>query len=91
MLRCGFLRHRTAGFESVRLFVDRAQLTRPEFTLQDDTAALVARICCRLDGIPLAIELAAARVRSLTLEQIVDRLDDRFQVLRGGSRTSGCS
>jgi len=74
-------------FEAVRLFVDRAALARPGFALGDENAYAVAHICQRLDGIPLAIELAAATVRSLTTEQIVERLDDRFQLLTGGART----
>lgn len=77
-----------ANSEAVRLFVDRAQQTQPQFALTDDNAADVAQICRRLDGIPLALELAAARVRLLTPRQIAERLDDRFRLLTGGSRTS---
>ncbi|MCY0962858.1 BTAD domain-containing putative transcriptional regulator [Streptomyces sp. H27-H5] len=69
-----------------RLFADRAAAARPGFTPHDDPAA-VAEICARLDGLPLAIELAAARLRLLTPRQIADRLDDRFRLLTGGSRT----
>ncbi|MEV6583316.1 BTAD domain-containing putative transcriptional regulator [Streptomyces sp. NPDC051582] len=69
-----------------RLFVDRAAAVRPGFTPADDPAA-VAEICARLDGLPLAIELAAARLRLLTPRQIADRLDDRFRLLTGGART----
>ncbi|MFG2618527.1 BTAD domain-containing putative transcriptional regulator [Streptomyces sp. NPDC048507] len=69
-----------------RLFADRAASARPGFTPADDPAA-VAEICARLDGLPLAIELAAARLRLLTPRQIADRLDDRFRLLTGGSRT----
>lgn len=76
-----------AGFESVRLFVERARTGQPSFTLTETNAPVVARICQRLDGIPLAIELAAARVRVLTVEQIAARLDDAFRLLTGGSRT----
>jgi predicted ATPase/class 3 adenylate cyclase/Tfp pilus assembly protein PilF len=74
-------------YEAVRLFVDRAVATTPEFTVTSENAPAVARVCQRLDGIPLAIELAAARVKVLTVEQIAARLDDRFRLLTGGSRT----
>lgn len=77
-----------AVLESVQLFADRAQAVRPEFTLNEHNARLVAEICRRLDGIPLAIELAAARVKVLPLEQILERLDDRFRLLTGGNRTA---
>ncbi|HUD37943.1 MAG TPA: BTAD domain-containing putative transcriptional regulator [Streptosporangiaceae bacterium] len=76
----------TAGSESVRLFCDRARLARPLFALTPSNAADVRDICRRLDGIPLAIELAAARVGALTTRQLASRLDDRFRVLTGGSR-----
>jgi predicted ATPase/DNA-binding SARP family transcriptional activator len=76
----------TAGSESVRLFCDRAKLARPLFALTPSNAADVRDICRRLDGIPLAIELAAARVGALTTRQLASRLDDRFRVLTGGSR-----
>ncbi|MGW6975396.1 BTAD domain-containing putative transcriptional regulator [Streptomyces sp. NPDC054952] len=69
-----------------RLFADRAAAAQPGFTPDDDPAAVV-EICARLDGLPLAIELAAARLRLLTPRQIADRLDDRFRLLTGGSRT----
>ena len=74
--------------ESVRLFVERATAVQPHFTLTDGNAPAVAQICCRLDGIPLAIELAAARVKAMRVEQIAERLDDRFRLLTGGSRTA---
>jgi predicted ATPase/class 3 adenylate cyclase len=74
--------------EAVRLFVQRAQAVKPELGLTDQNAQAVARLCQRLDGIPLAIELAAARVKVLTIEQIATRLDDRFRLLTGGSRTA---
>jgi predicted ATPase/DNA-binding CsgD family transcriptional regulator len=67
--------------ESGRLFVERAQAVRPSFAVSEDAAAAIAQICRRLDGIPLAIELAAARVAALTPREIAARLDDRFQFL----------
>jgi diguanylate cyclase (GGDEF)-like protein len=75
-------------FEAVRLFVERAVLAWPDFALDETDAAAVREICRRLDGIPLAIELAAARLRHLSPEQIARRLDDRFTLLAGGSRTA---
>ena len=74
--------------EAVQLFVERAQATVPSFALSDQNSAAVREICRRLDGIPLAIELAAARVRVLTPEQIAARLDDAFRLLTAGSRTA---
>jgi non-specific serine/threonine protein kinase len=75
-------------FEAVRLFVDRAQAIQPAFALTESNASTVVRICHRLDGIPLAIELAAVRVKVLPVEQILARLQDRFALLTGGSRTA---
>jgi non-specific serine/threonine protein kinase len=75
-----------AGYEAIRLFVDRARLVVPELHLNDQNANTIARICRQLDGIPLALELAAARVRSLGVEQIAARLDNRFGLLTGGLR-----
>jgi tetratricopeptide (TPR) repeat protein len=72
----------------VRLFVDRAAAVCPTFSLTEDNARAVAEICQRLDGIPLAIELAAARVRALSVKNIAAHLHDRFQILTGGSRTA---
>ena len=72
---------------AVELFGERARLVRPDFTVTDDNRNLVARLCQRLDGIPLAIELATARLQMLTLEQIAEHLADRFRLLTGGSRT----
>lgn len=72
--------------ESVRVFVDRARLAWPDFEVGPDNAASIAEICRRLDGIPLAIELAAARVPMLPVAEIAARLDDRFRLLTGGSR-----
>lgn len=74
--------------DSIRLFIERAATAKPGFTLTKDNAASLTQICFRLDGIPLAIELAAARVKVLTPEQIAARLDDRFRLLTGGSRTA---
>jgi predicted ATPase/class 3 adenylate cyclase len=70
---------------AVQLFVERARTSAPDFTLAQHGEA-VSRICCALDGIPLAIELAAARARSMTPAQILDRLNQRFRLLTGGSR-----
>ena len=75
-------------YEAVRLFIERATLVQPRFTVTKDNAPAIAQICCRLDGIPLAIELAAARASVLTLDQIAKRLDDRFRLLTGGARTA---
>ena len=75
-------------FESVRLFEERAQLAQFDFSLTLENAASVAQICYRLDGIPLAIELAAAKVGMLSAEQIAKQLDDRFNLLIGGNRTA---
>jgi predicted ATPase/transcriptional regulator with AAA-type ATPase domain len=75
-------------FEAVRLFVERARLVDPDFALTDESAPAVVELCRRLDGLPLAIELAAARVRLLSVEQIVARLNDRFRLLTGGGRTT---
>ncbi|HLK55620.1 MAG TPA: BTAD domain-containing putative transcriptional regulator [Chthonomonadaceae bacterium] len=74
--------------EAVRLFVDRARLSRSDFVLSAHNAPTVATLCHRLDGIPLALELAAARVRSLSVEDIVARLESRFDLLTGGDRTA---
>ncbi len=75
------------GYEAIRLFVDRCLAQLPDFALTTENAADVARICRRLDGIPLALELAAARIRSLSVAEIAQRLNDRFRLLTGGSRT----
>jgi predicted ATPase/class 3 adenylate cyclase len=77
-----------AQFESVKLFIDRALASHPRFTLTRQNGPAVAQLCHQLDGIPLALELAAARVKLLTVEQIVARLDDRFRLLTGGSRAA---
>jgi predicted ATPase len=77
-----------ATFESVRLFAERASMHRQGFVLDDANAAAVAAVCVRLDGIPLALELAAARLGSLSVSEISARLDQRFRLLTGGSRTA---
>ncbi len=76
------------GFEAVRLYVERARQVVPDFALTDVNAAIVGEICRRLDGIPLALELAAARARVLGVEQILAKLDDRFRLLTGGSKSA---
>ncbi len=75
-------------FEAVRLFIERAQAVRPSFAVTNGNAPAVARVCFRLDGIPLALELAAARVRSLSVEEINTRLGQRFRLLTGGARNT---
>ncbi len=75
-------------YEAVRLFVERAAASAPDFALDEDNAADVARICLRLDGLPLALELAAARLAALGPAAIAERLDDRFRVLRTDSHVS---
>jgi predicted ATPase/class 3 adenylate cyclase/DNA-binding CsgD family transcriptional regulator len=74
--------------EAVELFADRARLTAPDFVVDEANADAVVEICQRLDGMPLAIELAAARVRALSVAEIVDSLHDRFRLLTGGARTA---
>ncbi len=75
-------------YEAVRLFTDRAAASRPGFALGPDNVPAVTAICRALDGMPLAIELAAARVRALSVEQIIARLDDRFGLLTAGDRSA---
>jgi predicted ATPase len=77
-----------AASEAVRLFVDRARSALATFALTHRNVHAVAQTCRRLDGMPLALELAAARVAVLTPDEILHRLDDRFQLLTGGSRTA---
>jgi non-specific serine/threonine protein kinase len=77
-----------AQYESVHLFVERASLAMPDFRLTADNAPAIAQVCRQLDGIPLAIELAAARVKLLQMEEIAARLGDRFRLLTAGSRTA---
>lgn len=74
--------------EAMELFVERAWRVRPEFTVSRQDSEIVAEICRRLDGLPLAIELAAARVRSLSVAHILENLEDRFRLLTGGARTT---
>jgi predicted ATPase/class 3 adenylate cyclase len=76
------------AYEAVHLFVERARAVQPAFHLTYENAGAIVLVCRRLDGIPLAIELAATRVRSLSVEQIAERLDDYFRLLTGGSRTA---
>ncbi|MGO9103962.1 MAG: LuxR C-terminal-related transcriptional regulator [Mycobacterium sp.] len=76
----------TLADEAVELFADRARLAQTGFTVTEDNTAVIVEICRRLDGMPLAIELAAARVRALSLVEILDSLRDRFRLLIGGSR-----
>nr|WP_296773434.1 LuxR C-terminal-related transcriptional regulator [Rhodococcus sp. (in: high G+C Gram-positive bacteria)] len=73
-------------YEAVSLFIERARAVRPTFELTDDNVAAVAALCRRLDGIPLAIELAAARMRALSVNDLLERLEDRFELLTGGSK-----
>jgi predicted ATPase/DNA-binding CsgD family transcriptional regulator len=75
-------------YESARLFVERTAAVKPTFALTEQNAPAVAQVCYRLDGIPLAIELAAARTKVLSVEEISERLDDSFRLLAAGSRTA---
>jgi class 3 adenylate cyclase len=75
-------------YEAVKLFIDRATAAVPSFTVTNQNAPAVAQLCVRLDGIPLAIELAAARVKAMSVEQINGRIADMFRLLTGGSRTA---
>ena len=75
-------------YEALRLFAERATLALPHFTITKENVAAIAQICQRLDGIPLALELAAARVNVLKVEQIAARLADTFRLLTGGNRTA---
>jgi predicted ATPase/DNA-binding SARP family transcriptional activator/tetratricopeptide (TPR) repeat protein len=74
--------------DAVQLFTERAQAAGARLTMSDDVGAVVSDICVRLDGLPLAIELAAARTRAFPIQQIASRLNDRFRLLTGGSRTA---
>ena len=81
-------RDEVLAFEATRLFIERARLHRPDFDVTGKDAAALALVCRRLDGIALAIELAAPRVRAMSLEELSTRIGDRFAVLTGGSRTA---
>ena len=83
-----FKRDALEQFAAARLFIERAVAAQPAFVVSNENATAVAGICQRLDGIPLALELAAARVRALSVEQIAARLSDRFRLLTGGDRTA---
>jgi predicted ATPase len=83
-----FAMDKLSNMESLKLFIQRAQVGSPTIAISQQSVLTIAQICQRLDGIPLAIELAAARSNMLTVEQILKRLDDRFILLTGGSRTS---
>jgi predicted ATPase/class 3 adenylate cyclase len=83
-----FIHTALTQYAAARLFIDRAVAAQPAFELSQQNATAVADVCYRLDGIPLAIELAAARVRALSVENIAARLNDRFHLLTGGSRTA---
>jgi predicted ATPase/DNA-binding CsgD family transcriptional regulator len=75
-------------FESVQLLLDRARGVVPDFAVTEDNRAAIVQLCSTLDGMPLAIELAATRLRTLSVTQLVERLDQRFQLLTGGDRTA---
>ncbi|MEW5942085.1 MAG: BTAD domain-containing putative transcriptional regulator, partial [Chloroflexota bacterium] len=75
-------------YEGIRFFVERARAVKPDFALTEQNAAAAVQICARLDGIPLALELAAARTRMLSVEHIAERLNDRFNLLTQGSRAA---
>jgi predicted ATPase len=88
MPAAGLTAERALDFASVRLFADRADAVRPGFRVDAETVGPVVEICRRLDGLPLAIELAAARLRTLPVDVVATRLADRFRLLTGGSRTA---
>src|SRR5512143_210075 len=75
-----------AKYPAVELFIQRAQNVKPDFKLMSNNAETIAEICHRLDGLPLAIELAASRIRVLTPQMLLERLQHRFEILRGGTR-----
>ena len=77
-----------SSYEGVRLFVERASLARPDFDLTAENVSSIASICSRLDGMPLAIELAAPRLRSMSVDELSQRLDQRFALLTDGSRSA---
>lgn len=75
-------------FDATRLFIERSRAANKDFEVTESNCQLIVQICRRLDGIPLAIELAASRMRAMALSQVAERLDDRFRILTGGSRTA---
>ncbi|MEO6695206.1 MAG: hypothetical protein ABIY50_02380, partial [Ignavibacteria bacterium] len=75
-------------YEAVRLFIERALAVNPAFRVNNENAHALAQICCKLDGIPLAIELASVKIKILTVSSICERLDNRFKLLTGGKRTA---
>src|SRR5262249_44918915 len=77
---------RLPHYDALRLFIERAQAVRPDFTVTNETAPVIAEICARLDGLPLAIELAAARSRLFPPRALLSRLDRRLALLTGGAR-----
>jgi predicted ATPase/DNA-binding XRE family transcriptional regulator len=87
LLPHGVSREEVGRFEATQLFIDRVRAAVPGFEVSEQNAPAIAQICHRLDGIPLALELAAARVPTLGIVQLCGRLDDRFRLLTGGSRT----
>jgi predicted ATPase len=87
-VKCSAEASGVAAFGAVQLFVERARAARADFRLTDANAAAVAEICVRLDGIPLALELAAARIKVLSAEQIAERLQDRFRLLTTGAEAA---
>jgi len=78
----------SSGYDSVQLLVDRARAARPGFTVTDENRRVVSALCWRLEGVPLAIEMAATRLRTLSADEILIRLEDRFGLLTGGSRSA---
>ena len=80
--------HDVERYDSVRLFIDRALQSKPDFAINETNVGAVVQVCRRLDGIPLALELAAVRVKVLSCEQIAERLDDRFRLLTSGARNA---
>jgi predicted ATPase/class 3 adenylate cyclase/Tfp pilus assembly protein PilF/tRNA A-37 threonylcarbamoyl transferase component Bud32 len=79
---------RLPDYEAVQLFIERAVAAKPDWSVTNQNAAALVKLCHRLDGIPLALELAAARIRALNVEQILAKLDERFRLLTGGNRTA---
>src|SRR5262249_39788571 len=79
--------HALLDYPGIQLFVERAMMVQPTFRLTRENAGAVNQVCRQLDGIPLAIELATTRMRSLTLAELAARLEHRFELLTGGSRT----